>query len=278
MLAVWTGSRGALIPVGCNDDIGWVGELWDPDSQLTLRVEAGTSYFVEASTFAGKIDPDAAGDCDGCGSKLGSGMETAYWGGLLQFHLQFDPYPIPSAPVLAGPTNGLITSATTPVFAWNAAAYGITYQLQIDDSATFSSPEHDVTGGPGVLEQTLPPLADGVYSWRVRAFSDLSIPGPWSTVRSLTIDTLAPAPPTLMSPAYGASVRGTPTYSWSASAGATRYEYRPRRARQTSLTRHTPQRSRPDHHVPPSRRWAHIPGMSAVEMRPGTGVDGACHA
>ena len=60
MLAVWTGTRGNLVSVGCNDDIGSVNGTWDQDSILTVPVTAGTIYYIEASTYAGMIDIDGA--------------------------------------------------------------------------------------------------------------------------------------------------------------------------------------------------------------------------
>ena len=60
MLAVWTGSRGNLVSVGCNDDIGDVNGTWDSDSILSVPVTAGINYYVEASTFDGRIDINGA--------------------------------------------------------------------------------------------------------------------------------------------------------------------------------------------------------------------------
>jgi len=51
ILAVWTGSRGNLSPVACNDDIG--GDPWDTDSQLAIRVITGTVYYIEVAEFDG---------------------------------------------------------------------------------------------------------------------------------------------------------------------------------------------------------------------------------
>jgi PKD repeat protein len=53
MLAVWSGLRGSLTPIGCNDDIGLVNDEWDPDSKLTIRVNPGVTYYIEISQFNG---------------------------------------------------------------------------------------------------------------------------------------------------------------------------------------------------------------------------------
>ena len=48
--------------------------------------------------------------------------------------------PIPVAPVLTLPANALVTLDTTPDFGWNAVPYGSTYDIQIDNLATFAVP------------------------------------------------------------------------------------------------------------------------------------------
>jgi hypothetical protein len=55
VLAIWTGSRGNLTSVGCNDDIGRVNEVWDPDSKLIINVVAGTTYYIEAMKFGAEL-------------------------------------------------------------------------------------------------------------------------------------------------------------------------------------------------------------------------------
>jgi len=60
MLAVWSGTRGNLTLLGCNDDIGDVGGVWDSNSTLTIPLVGGTTYYIEVSTFAGYIDVNGA--------------------------------------------------------------------------------------------------------------------------------------------------------------------------------------------------------------------------
>ncbi len=54
-------------------------------------------------------------------------------------------------------------------------------------------------------------LADGNYYWRVRAQDAAANVGAWSTIRALTVDTVAPAPTTLDTPADGATVSAGPS-------------------------------------------------------------------
>ncbi|MCG2784936.1 MAG: S8 family serine peptidase [Anaerolineae bacterium] len=62
MLAVWTGSRGNLVPMSCNDDIGYVIDgAWSPMvSELDVPVIGGVTYYIEASTYFGYIDSNGA--------------------------------------------------------------------------------------------------------------------------------------------------------------------------------------------------------------------------
>ena len=64
--------------------------------------------------------------------------------------------PIPVAPVLTLPANALVTLDTTPDFGWNAVPYGSTYEIQIDNLATFAVPIEQTADGLG-LTYTAPP-------------------------------------------------------------------------------------------------------------------------
>jgi len=60
MLAVWSGTRGNLTPVGCNDDVGSVNGNWDMTSILTVSLSAGIPYYIEVSNYNGFIDANGA--------------------------------------------------------------------------------------------------------------------------------------------------------------------------------------------------------------------------
>ncbi len=56
-LAVWTGTRGSLTPVACNDDTAG-----GQQSQVDLTLTSGTTYYVEVGQFSGNLSaPQAAG-------------------------------------------------------------------------------------------------------------------------------------------------------------------------------------------------------------------------
>src|SRR3990172_6306125 len=47
----------------------------------------------------------------------------------------------PPVPALITPPNGYETKDTTPLFVWQSVETGVTYRLQVDNQADFSSPE-----------------------------------------------------------------------------------------------------------------------------------------
>jgi len=95
--------------------------------------------------------------------------------------------------------------------------------VQIDNNGTFTSPEQDVIVGVGPTSYIASDLADGKYSWRVRALNSDDAPGPWSTKRTFTVDTMAPPAPVLIAPLDGASSTNTKlALSWGAVSGAAR--------------------------------------------------------
>ncbi|MBI5952879.1 MAG: hypothetical protein HY865_14575 [Chloroflexi bacterium] len=143
---------------------------------------------------------------------------TAFW--------SFTIDSLPSAPVLTSPAVNTVTSNASPSFAWNSAANGVTYEIQIDDTATFKAPlVQSHIGLPNELSYTAATLSDKSYYWRVRAYNINNEPGVWSAGRKITIDTTPPLAPVLKAPVNLARTRGTPAFSWFASATAIRYQF-----------------------------------------------------
>jgi glucose/arabinose dehydrogenase len=133
--------------------------------------------------------------------------------------------PLPASPGLANPSNAALLADSTPTLTWNLVLEDDRYEVQIDNLKTFASPEQTHLGVTGGLSYTASPLPDGVYYWRVRTSNYLSIPGAWSKYRSFTVDTTPPATPASKTPPDGASVNGTPAFSWLMSATAIRYQF-----------------------------------------------------
>jgi hypothetical protein len=138
--------------------------------------------------------------------------------------------PLPALPSLTAPANLSLTNDTTPTLTWSAVSYTygpLTYQVQVDNQSTFTSPEYDASNLT-VLSLELPnPLSDGLYYWRVRATNQYGGSGPWSSARTFTVDTLPVAVPTLSTPADNSTLNTRrPSLTWLAVTGANAYDVR----------------------------------------------------
>jgi cysteinyl-tRNA synthetase len=93
----------------------------------------------------------------------------------------------PSRPKLKNPADEATIDDTTPKLVWRKSkGYPVSYQVEIDDDADFSSPliEVDRTKPKYVVS---PALAPGTYYWRVRAEDGVGDRSKWSKGRSFTI-------------------------------------------------------------------------------------------
>ena len=125
-------------------------------------------------------------------------------------------------PVQVLPKEGFRTNNTTPEFTWKPAYNADLYNLQISTESAFLAPfEVDVSD----TSYTSSPLTDGTYYWRVRAENSFGKHSVWSPGLIFVIDTVAPHPPTLISPEENALVRGTPSFVWKTVYGAKRYQF-----------------------------------------------------
>jgi hypothetical protein len=134
--------------------------------------------------------------------------------------------PVPGVVTLSSPAHLAYTNDNTPDLSWVAlTGAGITYEIQVDNQAAFTSPEFSSIESAAAV--TVTPLAsNGVYYWRVRGRNAWDEVGMWSSVRSFTLDTV-PVPGTLAlsAPANVATVTSArPPLSWLALAGSSKYE------------------------------------------------------
>ena len=87
------------------------------------------------------------------------------------------------------PADGSISNSTKPVLSWDAVEAAAMYQLQISRNLS------DVEAAAEIIvpaPQFTPsaPLGDrATHYWRVRVISQAGIPGEWSEVYSLTVNT-----------------------------------------------------------------------------------------
>ncbi len=135
----------------------------------------------------------------------------------------------PAAPAIQALDAGYNTSPIA--IDWNAVTDGanaITYVLQYADNEGFSAPIHEATG-LSAPEYSFVVASEGEYWFRVKTISTLPGTGGvkesgWSPIVSTIYDHTGPAAPELMLLTPNPTNQSPQTWSWSAPAGATRYE------------------------------------------------------
>lgn len=132
--------------------------------------------------------------------------------------------------------NAGFTNDTTPVLDWTVptnwapppSGGPLTYELQLAANNTFTQglqTAANIADSHYAWHSALTPAM--VYYWRVRAVTDLGVPGAYSATYRFTVDTSPPLPPQLSAPALNGVVSALPpTISWKAVADATRYRAR----------------------------------------------------
>lgn len=129
----------------------------------------------------------------------------------------------PTKPVLSAPATGALITDNTPTLSWGPVIGAADYEVQIDNSDTFKSPEQIMTATDALVIPA--PLPDGKWYWRVRARNSVGAPGTWSVKWYFTIDTVPPLAPVLITPLDGASSTNTKlAMKWYAVKGAASYE------------------------------------------------------
>jgi hypothetical protein len=102
-----------------------------------------------------------------------------------------------AAPTLVSPAN----NATLPLnqsitLTWNPVAGAATYQIQIDDSSSFSSPLVLSRTGITQTQTSNTFTSERTFWWRVRGQTASGTNGAWSTVRSFVIKQITAPTPT----------------------------------------------------------------------------------
>ena len=83
----------------------------------------------------------------------------------------------PDVPVLLTPGSGETIADDTPLYSWSSTAgSGGTYTLQYADNHQFSTNVTTVTGLTGTSYEPLIPVDEGLWYWRVQAYSDVGTP------------------------------------------------------------------------------------------------------
>jgi hypothetical protein len=164
--------------------------------------------FITANDVNGDSKPDVALAVGGASAFLNVLINTTGGGTA-------PPTPTPPpAPALLSPAN----SARLPInqsipFSWSAVAGAATYEIQFDDSSSFTNPLIAAQTGLTQTQTTQTFTSERRFWWRVRARTAGGVNGAWSSVRAFDIRRDAsPLPTSTRTPtATGPSSTPTPT-------------------------------------------------------------------
>jgi len=92
--------------------------------------------------------------------------------------------------MLMSPENNAVESALTQTFTWTEPEAGVTYDIQIDSEATFTSPYVHEDNGLTDNSYIYTFASDGVYYWRVRAVDAANNQSSWADNFEFTIPIL----------------------------------------------------------------------------------------
>ena len=108
----------------------------------------------------------------------------------------------PAAPTLVSPANNAKLPPNQSItFSWNAAAGAATYEIQIDDSKSFSAPLVVSNSGLTQTQTSHTFTIEGRFWWRVRGRTAGGTNGAWSSIRSFEIKQGASLPTATQTPA-----------------------------------------------------------------------------
>jgi hypothetical protein len=184
-------------------------------------------YIITTSTGVGTgslrlvlADDDSISDLAGNrlgGNQAGDGNFTAGE----EFNISKLPTNFPP-PAILGFRRAILTNNPAPVFSWVGVWGAAYYEITVASDGDFSQViRNEVVEGTSY--QSDPPLEDGNYFWRVRAYrADLQA-GRFSSAQSIRIDTTPPAAPALLTPRNQSITSVLPSFSWEKISSATIY-------------------------------------------------------
>ncbi len=190
------------------------GTCQDSNGVVTVRVGAlMTTTPCSGNTFSTTFS--VASLADGASITVQASQNNAAGTGTDSANTSKDTT-APGVPTFTSPANGAITNDNTPTFEGTGEP-GATVRVTVGNNEVCSA----VVGAGGNWTCTGNMLPDGPVTVVVRATDPAGNTGVASPGRTLTIDTTAPAAPTITSPAPSAVVAPNPSISGTAEAGAT---------------------------------------------------------
>lgn len=112
------------------------------------------------------------------------GAEKGNWSAAWMF-FSMDPL---ASPILVSPAHKELVTTNTPTFNWQPVVNAASYLIQLSTSSLFETIFLKATVGGTEFGETMEPLPDGKYYWRVRAIDTSGGKGPWSEVRIVKVD------------------------------------------------------------------------------------------
>jgi hypothetical protein len=197
------------ITFGTNLDL--VLELRDANGNVIARDNPGNSLNASVSATVAQ------------GSYFVIVSGTGEYGALGQYTLSGNVIPLPSTPVMLGPTGTL--ADPLPVFTWTTAANVSSYSLEVEvrDPATNVWQQYLVRNGLTSTTLTSPRQFDqGDFRARVRALGNNGKFTEYSNFVTFTVDVPAPGIPTLLKP-VGEIGEPFPVFEWAPAANAVVY-------------------------------------------------------
>ncbi|MFA5858223.1 MAG: FlgD immunoglobulin-like domain containing protein [Elusimicrobiota bacterium] len=174
-------------------------------------------------------------------AKDGAGNYSA-WSGAWTVVVNVGDSTPPPMPALVSPANASAQSSNNITFDWSDVTdpSGVTYEVQIDNNADFSSPAVNQTALAVSTYANTVALGNGTFYWRVRAKDGKSNYSSWSASRSFTItinDAVPPAVPTLTSPANSAALTSNSVaFDWTDVTDPSGVSYELQVAKETAFT------------------------------------------
>jgi len=184
VLAVWSGSRGNLTLVECNDDRSYTPH--DQDSELVASLRAGTTYYIMAGKYSGDLSTNVV---SGVSSTKQVIQPMTMGAGTLQLHLDYTV----SAPGAAEPISPNSTMLIrTPTFTWVPGINSTRYLIRIKTGANDIVFEKwldamDVCTADLCTYLLDKSLDNGEYSWQLQTWNTSGY-GPWSSVVQFSIN------------------------------------------------------------------------------------------
>jgi hypothetical protein len=155
---------------------------------------------------------------------INSANEVGEWSTVFTFVLD---EPVPTVPVIISPASNPAGSveSTTPTFTWISELNAPFYEFRLDDETLNTTSVIRVTNLK-TKSYTIPAnqqLTEHKYVAMVRGVNSSGEMSNWSAPYRIRIDIPNPSTPTILSPS-GSSKDTTPTFEWTHSSSAVRYE------------------------------------------------------